>query len=355
MEHKPIGKTGISLPPIIFGTSALGNLYSALSKETKSDIVKECLSHVPKPVVFDTAGKYGAGLALETLGEILENLQVSPKDVIISNKLGWMRTPLSTPEPTFEKGVWMDIKNDALQNISYKGIMECWEQGNELLGGKFKPQLVSVHDPDEYLNNTKSEAEFNICFSHIVEAYKALSVLKSKGKVKAIGIGAKNWKTIRLITKEIDLDWVMFANSMTIYRHPKDLLDFMEQLHVKGVAIINSAVFHSGFLTGGNFFDYVAVKPDSIENREKFKWREEFFSICKKYDVVPANACVQFAMTPPGVISISLNTSNPGRVKNNVESVECKIPAGFWTEMVNKKLIDTDYPYLLSTLHSDNK
>ena len=95
MEHRPIGKTGINLPPIIFGTSALGNLYSALSNETKTDIVKECLSYVPKPVVFDSAGKYGAGLALEKLGEILENLQVAPGDIIISNKLGWLRAPLS--------------------------------------------------------------------------------------------------------------------------------------------------------------------------------------------------------------------------------------------------------------------
>ena len=60
MEHRPIGKTGITLPPIIFGTSALGNLYSALSDETKTDIVKECLNYVPRPVVFDSAGKYGA-------------------------------------------------------------------------------------------------------------------------------------------------------------------------------------------------------------------------------------------------------------------------------------------------------
>ena len=348
MEHRPIGKTGINLPPIIFGTSALGNLYSALSNETKTDIIKKCLFYVPKPVVFDSAGKYGAGLALEKLGEILENLQVAPGDIIISNKLGWLRVPLSGPLPTFEKGVWMDIKNDARQNISYQGILECWEQGNVLLGGNYKPQLVSVHDPDEYLITAKNDAEFNSRFSCIVEAYKALSVLKSQGKVKAIGVGAKNWKTIRLITNEVDLDWVMFANSMTIYRHPKDLLDFIERLHVKGVAIINSAVFHAGFLTGGDFFDYVSIKPDSDENRAKFKWREDFFDTCKKHDVVPANACVQFAMTPPGVISISLNTSNPDRVKNNVESIECKIPQDFWIDMVRKKLIDNNYPHLFN-------
>jgi D-threo-aldose 1-dehydrogenase len=346
MEHRPIGKTGIQIPPVIVGTSALGNLYAALSEDTKTDIIKECLIHVPKPVVFDSAGKYGAGLALEKLGEILHKLKVSPEDVVISNKLGWLRMPLLTPEPTFEKGVWKDIRHDAKQKISYNGILECWEQGNELLGSKYKPQLVSVHDPDEYLNAACNENEFNNAFKDILEAYRALSDLKSQGKIKAIGVGAKNWKTIQLIAREIDLDWVMFANSLTIYRHPKDLLDFMEELHKKGVAIVNSAVFHAGFLTGGDFFDYVLLKPDTAENREKFAWRDSFFALCRKYEVNSADACVQFALTPPGVVSISLNTSNPARIKMNAASVNCMIPDLFWKEMVEKKLISPDYPFL---------
>jgi D-threo-aldose 1-dehydrogenase len=346
MEHRPIGETGISLPPIIFGTSALGNLYSAPDDSIKTAIIKECLQNVPKPVVFDSAGKYGAGLALEKLGEILTGLKVKQDDIIISNKLGWLRSPLSGSEPAFERGVWIDIKNDAIQNISYDGILECWEQGNNLLGGHFKPQLVSVHDPDEYLNLARSDKEFKILFNNIVEAYNALSELKSRGEAKAIGVGAKNWKTVRMIADATDLDWVMIANSMTIYRHPKDLIDFMKRISSAGMSIINSAVFHAGFLTGGDFFDYVRIKPDSSVNKRIFKWREEFFHLCRKYEVVPANACVKFAMTPPGVMSISLNTSNPDRVRNNVESVECKIPDSFWKEMIAQGLIDKDYGYI---------
>ena len=346
MQHRQLGKTGISIPPVIFGTSALGNLYSAPGDDIKTRIVTECLKHVPKPVVFDSAGKYGAGLALEKLGEILLKLGTDPDDVIISNKLGWLRTPLTTPEPTFEKGVWVGIKNDARQNISYNGILHCREQGDELLGGKYVPQLLSVHDPDEYLAAAHDNREFDKLLNNIIEAYKALADLKSQGKVKAIGVGAKNWKTIRLISQQVELDWVMFANSMTIYRHPKELLDFMEHLHANGVGIINSAVFHAGFLTGGDFFDYVLIKPDTAGNRARFKWREDFFTICKKYNLIPANACVKFAMTPPGVISISLNTSNPARVKENVVSAEAEIPQDFWSEMQRKGLIDKDYPHI---------
>ena len=341
-----LGKSGIAVPPIIFGTSALGNLYAALEDERKAAIVSECLKHVRKPVVFDTAGKYGAGLALEKLGEILTQLSVATDDVIISNKLGWLRTPLMTPEPTFEEGVWMDIQHDAQQHISYEGIMQCWEQGNTLLGTRFKPQLLSVHDPDEYLARARDQAEFKLLFSHIMQAYRALSFLKSQGMIRAIGVGAKDWKTIRMIASEVDLDWVMFANSMTIYRHPKELLDFMQQLQAKGVGIINSAVFHAGFLTGGSFFDYVAIKPDTQANRTLFAWRDAFFAVCKKHGILPSNACVQFALTPPGVVSISLNTSDPARVKDNVASVESRIPVEFWKEMKDEKLIDPAYPYL---------
>ncbi|NMC38040.1 MAG: aldo/keto reductase [Bacteroidales bacterium] len=346
MDHSPVGNTGLNIPRIIFGTSALGNLYSALSDETKIGIVSECLAYVPKPVVFDSAGKYGAGLALECLGRNLGRLNVKPDDVIISNKLGWLRTPLYGTEPQFEKGVWFNIQNDARQDISYEGIFKCWEQGNELLGGKYTPAMISVHDPDEYLARARDNTEFKKLFSDILEAYRALGDLKSEGKVRAVGVGAKNWKTIKLIAEEVDLDWVMFANSMTIYRHPKDLLEFMDRLHMKGVAIINSAVFHAGFLTGGDFFDYVRIKPDTAENSARFRWREDFFSLCRKHKVSPSGACVQFALTPPGVISISLNTSRPERVKENVSLVECVIPESFWKQMKQKGLIDNEYPYL---------
>jgi D-threo-aldose 1-dehydrogenase len=343
---KKLGRTGLQVPPVIFGTSALGNLYTAPDDTVKMAIIKESFLYVKAPVVFDCAGKYGAGLALEMLGKTLKQLNINPADVIISNKLGWLRTSLNTPEPTFEKGVWMNILHDATQVISYEGIMECWEQGNELLGGKYKPQMVSVHDPDEFMNGIAEKTEKKKRYKLIVEAYRALSDLKKKKEVAAIGVGAKDWRIIERISQEVDLDWVMFANSMTIFRHPPELCSFIEKLEKRGVGIINSAVFNAGFLIGGRFFDYKPIQPDTAENKKIFKWREEFFAVCRKYTIEPAVACVHFALTPPGVAALSLNTSNPARVKNNVESVMAEIPIAFYREMKEKGLINKDYPYI---------
>jgi D-threo-aldose 1-dehydrogenase len=344
LNYKEIGNTGIKVPPIVFGTSALGNLYTALDDNTKLNIVKECFNYVENPV-FDSAGKYGAGLALEMLGKCLHELGIKPESVTISNKLGWIQTELKTSEPTFEKGVWHELKNDAIQNISYDGIITCFEQGNELLGG-YTPQLVSVHDPDEFLALGKDDKEIEKLYEKILDAYTALSDLRSQGKVKAVGIGAKNWKIIQKVSKDIKLDWVMFANSLTIMNHPPELLEFMTNLHTQGIGIINSAVFHAGFLTGGDFYDYVLIKPNSEINKARFKWRDDFFNLCKNHSILPSTACVNFAMTPPGVVSISLNTSNPKRVKDNVESVEANIPSEFYAKMVKMGLISRNYPYL---------
>jgi D-threo-aldose 1-dehydrogenase len=331
----------INLPRVIFGTSGLGNLYTALDANIKKDIIDQCIKQSDKPAVFDSAGKYGAGLALETLGKYLEELNVNPDDVLISNKLGWLRTELKTPEPTFEPGVWKDLQHDAVQKISYQGILECYEQGNQLLNG-YPAALVSVHDPDEYLNASTDGDDRDKRYQDILDAYRALQELKSAGKVKAIGIGAKDWKIIQKITNDIALDWVMIANSMTIHSHPADLLAFMSDLQAKGISIINSAVFNAGFLTGGNFYNYKEVGTISAQDKTLLEWREKFNAICKAHNIVPAVACVNFGLNMPGVTSIALNTTNPARVKNNVGMAQAIIPPGYWEALVHEGLIQAN-------------
>lgn len=328
------------LPKVIFGTSGLGNLYVALPDEVKLSIVKESIKHSPKPVVFDSAGKYGAGLALEALGSSLEQLLISPSDVLISNKLGWLRTALKTTEPTFEPGIWKNLEHDAIQHISYDGILECYEQGNKLLGN-YNAQLVSVHDPDEYLAASKDEQEQKQRYQDILDAYRALHELKAAGRVRAIGVGAKDWRVIARIVKDVKLDWVMIANSMTIHSHPAALVDFMLELEQQGITVINSSVFNGGFLTGSAYYNYQLTDPEKDKNL--YHWRQQFYQLCQDYKIKPVAACAVFGMNAPGVRSIALNTTQAERVAQNVALPHSIIPEGFWKEMEKRGLIDQSY------------
>ena len=330
------------LPPVIFGTSGLGNLYEAIPYHIKLEIIRGSVLHAPGIPMFDTAGKYGAGLALEVLGKCLKELNVATNDVIISNKLGWYQTKLTTPEPTFEKGIWKDLTNDAVQKIGYKGIIECFEQGNDLLGD-YNSQMASVHDPDEYLAAAADSKDEAKRYNDILEAYIALNELKQQGKVMSIGVGAKNWRSIERIAKDVPLDWVMIANSLSLKSHPKELIDFVKQLHQNGTVIINSAVFNGGFLVGRDHYNYVLVDKNTEQGKALYEWREKFFDLCSAFNIQPAEACFNFGFNIPGVNSVAVSTVDPKKVKGNIDMATKQIPKAFWKAMKDNDLLENHY------------
>lgn len=332
-------QVAVQLPPIVFGTSCLGNIYQATSFKEKQAIVEACVTNSVGKAVFDSAGKYGAGLALESLGKSLDALNVDPKNVIISNKLGWYRVPLTTPEPTFEPGIWKELTHDAVQRISYDGILECFYQGNDLLG-PYTSQLASVHDPDEYLSRAQNPEEEIALYSDILDAYKALAELKASGKISGIGVGAKQWRVIERISKDVPLDWVMIANSLTLHDHPRELMDFISSLHKKGITVINSAVFNGGFLVGSDYYNYGLVDKDTPEGKSLYAWRSEFWKICEQFDISPAHACLNFGFTIPGISSVAVSTTNAAKVKQNIDMVTREVPADFWNALKNAGLTD---------------
>lgn len=345
MTHQQFGNTNLSMPRVVFGATCLGNLFVAMSDEQKRELVREWFAHIPKPVAIDTAGKYGAGLSLEVLGRELAALEVNPDDVIISNKLAWRRVPLKGTEPTFEPGVWVNLTHDAVQDISHDGILRCHEDGCRMLG-EHTPQLVSVHDPDEYLQAATSSEDRQRRLQDICDAYRALEELRDAGDVAGVGIGAKDWRTIKELDDHCRFDWVMMANSFTIMHHPPELLAFIDSLQNRNIALINSAVTHGGFLVGGKFLDYREIDPKNQDDAKHLQWRKDFTDICQKFDTSPYEASVAFGISHPAVTSLALSTSRPDRVASMVAATTLKLAPEFWTEMCNHGLISRDYPHL---------
>lgn len=345
LQSQPFGSTGLDLPPIVFGTGGLGNMYQILSPEAERGIVEQWFEQTNGIVAIDTAGKYGAGLALERIGRQLKRLGKGADDVVISNKLGWRRMPLTTPEPTFEADIWKGLEHDAMQDISYDGILRCYEEGLALLDGP-PCQLVSVHDPDEYIDAATDDADREKRWEDLGGAYQALTDLKQAGKVAGVGIGAKNWETIREFSERFTLDWIMMANCLTIHSHPAGLVDFLAELKSKGIAVMNAAVFNGGFLVGSDFYNYHQIDPDSENGKALFAWREKFVATCEEFSVNVAEACVRFGNSPPAVDTVALSSSRAKRVASNVKAVVAEIPAEFWAAMKARGLMDKGYPHV---------
>lgn len=159
-------------------------------------------------------------------------------------------------------------------------------------------------------------------------------------------MGAKDWTVIRALLEAVPLDWVMLACSFTVCRHPRGVVDFVDRLQREGIGVVNSAVFHAGFLTGGAFFDYRRLDPASEADRPLFEWRDRFREVCRAHDVSPAAACVSFALSHPGVACVALNTSRPQQVRANVELGEARPAARFWSALKDAGLVRRDYPHV---------
>ena len=301
-------------------------------------MIEQWFKHVAAPVMIDSAGKYGAGMSLEVISRELRRLGVAEDAVILSNKLAWRRVPLAGPEPTFEPGAWFGLQHDAVQDISREGILRCWEQGNELLA-PYQAALVTVHDPDEYLAAAVDSADHARRLNDIIGAYESLEKLRDSGKVKAIGIGAKDWRSIKQLSRHCRFDWVMFANSYTLYSHPAELSEFMDELARAGVGIINSALFHGGFLVGGEFFDYRLINPNDAADQQRLRWREAFWDQCKRFGVSPMDAAISFGRMHPAIHAVAVSSSRASRVEAHVAAVDRVIPRDFWYAMSSAKLM----------------
>lgn len=310
------------MKPIIFGTSCLGNLYKVVPFETKVEIASEWFKAFDKPVI-DSAGKYGAGLSLECIGAALRRLGKTSGDIDISVKLGWRRSRRLSPgeEPTFEPGAWKGLEWDAVQDISAKGIMNCFEEACELLGG-YAIRMASVHDPDEFLAGGGG-------MDDVLGAYRTLFGLKDSGRgVESVGVGSKDWRVIReLWNRGVRFDWAMFACAPTLLVHPPELLDFVARLKDAGVTLIDSAVFNGGFLMGSDMLDY--RKADRTRDAAAFEFRDRYLARCREAGLDPAVPAVQYAYRL-GFDAVALNTSSPGRILKNASYATAKVPEWFW-------------------------
>ncbi len=316
----------MKLTPVIFGTSCLGNLYKSIPMETKVAIAAEWFKAFEHPVV-DSAGKYGAGLSLECIGKALKTLGKKNGDLTISVKLGWRRSRRLNPgeEPTFEPGAWAGLEYDAVQDISARGIIACFNEARELLGGEYDIQMVSVHDPDEFVASGGD-------IKDVVGAYQTLFRLKDDQEgVKSVGIGAKDWRIIReLWNRGVRFDWAMFACQPTLLVHPPELISFVNELKAAGVTLIDSAVFNGGFLIGSDMLDY--RKADPKKDAAAFAFRSCYLELCSRYGLDPAAPAVEYAYRL-GFDAVALNTASPHRILKNAAYANAKAPEAFWREL----------------------
>jgi D-threo-aldose 1-dehydrogenase len=183
----------------------------------------------------------------------------------------------------------------------------------------------------------------------VLEAYRCLFELKSSGRVRYVGVGAKDAKVIELIANHVKLDWAMIACSLTVHSHAVSVINLIHNLAEAGVYVLNSAVFNSGFLVGGDYYNYLRVTD--VTSPDLFVWRDTFMNVLRSHGAEADTVCIQFSfLFYPSVQSVVLNATTTDMVLRNQLNV-------FEKEISPQVLIDLTHSGMIhiSTLSAKNK
>jgi D-threo-aldose 1-dehydrogenase len=289
---RPLGATGLTLPPVLFGTAAFANQPEVIPEQRKLAICGEWFGHVEPPVFIDVAYEHGDGMALKVLARLLRRLDIASDEVIIHLLL------------------------DAAT------IEQSWGKSCLLLGDVYRPKLVSIVDAAE-------------------DAWRFANALKDCNRIFGVGVlvsaAAPNFSL------PATADWLL-QSGVSIMHHSGAALEFLADLAHKKVPIIASGVFGGDFLVGGSCLNGRLIDVSDPANRSLLAWRTAFVALCYGHGITPAHACIQFALSSPGVVAVKLGSSHSDRVAENVEAVATKVPDAFWASIIEEGLLSTDFP-----------
>lgn len=320
-----------------FGTAPLGNMFRNIpDEEANATVVAAWDSGIR---YFDTAPLYGAGLAEMRLGEVLS--RYNRDDYVLSTKVG--RLILDELEDVSardlgEKGGVFEFgrKNKLVNDYSADATLRSIEQSlNRLKTDRL--DIVYVHDIAQDFYGDEWIAQFEIARTG---AFRILSQLRDEGVIKSWGLGVNKVEPIEIALElgEYKPDVSLLAGRYTLLDHDRALQRLMPEAAKQNVDIIVGGPYSSGILAGGTHFEYQKASPEIIAKVEKIK------GIAKRHGISVKAAALQFSLSNPAVASVIPGASKPERIAEDQVALNEVIPATFWHEMREQKLVAENAP-----------
>ena len=326
-----LGRTGLEVSALGFGTAPLGDLYGAVDEATAVDTIVAAVAGGIS--LIDTSPHYGNGLAEHRVGAALR--RVGRKNVVLSTKVGRWMTPSSEPP------VWGGFRGGApfkpTIDYSHDGVMRSIEQSHLRLGAE-RLDVVLIHDVDRRNHGDAVDERFR---EAVGGAWKALARLRDEGVVKAVGIGVNETEMCLRFAERCDLDCVLLAGRYTLLEQ-EPLDTFFPLAQKRGIGIMLGGVFNSGILATGAVkgakFEYDDAPEDVLDRVRRIE------AVCKVHGVPLPVAAVAFARAHPAVSSVVLGGVTPQEVARNVAGWVAPVPAALWEELKAERLVRKDAP-----------
>ena len=327
-----IGATGVSVTRLGLGGAPLAGMelpngiYGGTSYRDAINLIRS--AHDAGIRYFDTAPLYGEGRSENRYAAALKDYPL--ESYTLSTKVGRLLAP-ADPQDT-ELLSDDGIPRYKIQfDYSRDGVERSLRESLDRLGFE-KVDILYVHD--HAFTGQLPESTFE-------EALAATLDLRSKGIVKAIGMGMNDSETTGRMIARFDLDIVLLAGRYTLLDQSA-LSGFLPLCLKRGVQLAIGGPYNSGILSQNvseaSTFDYKEAPPEIFEKARRIK------RVCDRHSVDLRAAALQFPFAHPAVATIVPGAKNVDEVQENIQLLRQDIPCELWSDLKEERLLPPDAP-----------
>lgn len=333
LPRRKLGRTGLEVTALGFGSAPLGDIYEVLDDATAISTVETAARLGVN--LFDTAPLYGQGSAEHRIGTALRRQPAG--SFVVSTKVGRLLTPAPAGRvrtSRFVGGLQFNVTND----YSYDAAMRSHELSLHRLGLP-KVDVVLIHDADGW---THGPEEGPKRYKEAMEgAYRALEKLRSQGVIKGIGVGLNDPAYMARYLRDGDFDCLLMAGRYSLLEQPA-LAEVLPLAAQKNVGVMLGGVFNSGILATGPIegarYNYTPAPPDVLDKVRRIE------RVCSAHAVALATAAMHFCLGHQAVSTLALGAVKPEEVAGNVRAMATKVPAALWSDLKAERLLDAAAP-----------
>ncbi|MAZ28009.1 MAG: L-fucose dehydrogenase [Cytophagaceae bacterium] len=316
------------------GGVSLGNEFEPVTDEEAHETLKTAWDEGVR--YYDVAPWYGLGLSERRYGYFLHN---KPREeYVISSKVGKLLK--ASKNVVTEKGPFpfSPSPNSVTFDYSASGIRRSIEDSLQRLGID-SLDIAYVHDLSSD-NPLFKEGEWLEHFEVAKKgAFPELTKMREEGIIKGWGLGVNTPEPIMKALDVADPDIFLFAAQYSLMDHENAIEEIFPAIRKHGASLVMGSNLNAGYLSGSDRYNYGPKIPDfAHEKREKLR------KIAAAHNVDLRTAALQFASFPDVATAIVPGMHTPQQVKENLASMKTKIPADFWQELKDEKLIHQDAP-----------
>ncbi|MBN9587922.1 MAG: aldo/keto reductase [Alphaproteobacteria bacterium] len=335
MKRRALGRTGLSVTELGFGSAPLGNLFRPLA----DDIARATLAAAKAGCFgyFDTAPFYGFGLSERRLGDALRG-----GDFVVSTKVGRLLEPVAHPvsESEVRHGYATPMPFEPVFDYSYDAVMRSYRESLQRLG-LARIDILYIHDIGRLTHGSQD----HLYMAQLTRGggLKALEELREKGAIAGFGVGVNEAAACREVMDHARLDVILLAGRYTLLEQ-EPLDDLFPACEEAGTAIVVGGPFNSGILAVGvksgaaTTFNYESAPRDVIEKVAAIE------AVCDRHGVPLPAAALQFPLAHPLVASVIPGLDSPARVKQALALYSHPIPAALWRDLKAEGLMRAEAP-----------